>query len=343
MMRPIAGEEFSGAHLGMVLSAGWGGALLLANDGIPSLERLLAFIRRVIAAGAAMATLGIAQFLTGRTLVEYISIPGLTENHGMFGPVIREGFSRPAGTATHPIEYGAVITMILPLALAIALSDTGRSSIRRWYPVLALVIAVPLSISRSTLLSAAIGCTVIAVSWPPVTRRIAAVAAAFLGLFVYVTIPGMIGGLIGLFTNIGNDSSALSRTGSYMIAQDFIERAPLFGRGLFTFLPKYRILDNQYLGLLIEVGIIGMASVLILIVTALASALRAHNVSDDLLVRQLTQGLAAAVAAGASSLALFDGLSFPISAGLFFLVLGLAGASLRLVRQNSPERVPDPS
>lgn len=335
MMRPISGEEFSGAHLGIVLLAGWGGALLLANDGIPSSERLIVLIRRIVAAGGAMATLGMAQFITGEALVDVISIPGLSENHALFGTAVREGFVRPAGTATHPIEYGAVLTMILPLALAIAISDRGRSLIRRWYPVLALVLAVPLSNSRSTLLSAVIGGTVLAVSWPPVGRRIAAAAAALLGLFVYMTVPGMIGGLIGLFTNIGTDTSALSRTGSYSIAQDFIEKAPFFGRGFYTFLPKYRILDNQYLSLMIEVGLVGVASVLILILASFASARRAHKMSVDPCVRQIAQGLAAAVAAGSASLALFDGWSFPMSAGLFFLMVGLAGGVLRLVRQIS--------
>lgn len=334
MMRPIEGLEYSGAQLGMVLLAGWGGVLLVANDGIPNADRLLTLARRIVAAGGAMASLGIAQFVTGKTLVDVISIPGLSANHHMFGLTMREGFTRPSGMATHPIEYGAVITMILPLALALAVSDSGRTALRRWFPVLALVVSVPLSISRSSLLSAAIGCLVIAVSWPPATRRMAAVAAAVLALVVYILIPGMLGSLLGLFTSIGGDSSALSRTGSYPIAAEFFEKSPLFGRGFSTFLPNYRILDNQYLGLLIEVGLVGLVSLLALIVTAIVCALRARTPCSDVLSRQLAQGIAGSVAAGAASLALFDGLSFPMSAGLFFFMIGLAGAAYRISRNN---------
>ncbi|AXT85849.1 hypothetical protein C6I20_12075 [Aeromicrobium sp. A1-2] len=335
MIRPIAGPEFNGAQLGMVLLAGWGGVLLVAHDGIPSMERLHVLVRRVVAAGGAMATLGIAQFVTGQPLVDGISIPGLVSNHSLFGLTEREGFTRPTGMATHPIEYGAVITMILPIALALALSDTGRSAVRRWFPVLALVISVPLSISRSTLLSAAVGCLIIAVSWPPATRRIAAAAAALLGVCVYIMVPGMLGSLLGLFTRIGGDSSALSRTGSYPIAMEFIEKSPLFGRGFSTFLPSYRILDNQFLGLLIEVGIVGLGAFVAVILTAIICLLRTRRRQTELLSRQVAQGLAAAVAAGAASFAVFDGLSFPMSAGLYFLMLGLAGATIRLGRQET--------
>ncbi|MCL3817850.1 O-antigen ligase family protein [Aeromicrobium wangtongii] len=338
MTRPISGEEFSGAQLGMVLMAGWGGVLLVAHDGIPTRERLYVLLRRVVAIGGVIAALGIAQFVTGRSLVDAISIPGLSANHTLFGLTQREGFTRPSGMATHPIEYGAVITMILPLALALAFGDRNRSALRRWFPVVVLAASVPLSISRSALLSAVVGSVVILVSWPPAARRIAAAAAAVMVVGVYVTVPGMLGSLLGLFTSIGGDSSALSRTGSYPIAFEFVQKSPLFGRGFSTFLPKYRILDNQFLGLLIEVGIIGLVAFVALIVTALVCVLRAGKRYDDRLARQASQGLAAAVAAGAASFAVFDGLSFPMSAGLFFLMLGLAGASVRLTRR---EGVPD--
>jgi hypothetical protein len=332
MLRPISAEELSGAQLGMVLLAGWGGVLLVAQDGIPTVERLIVLLRRIVAVAAAMATLGIAQFVTGDPLVGTISIPGLSSNHNLLALTQREGFTRPSGMATHPIEYGAVITMVLPLALALAFSDRTRGGIRRWFPVLVLVIAVPLSISRSALVSAVVGCVVVLVSWPPAARRVAAVAATVMAVGVYVSVPGMLGSLLGLFTNVGGDSSAQSRTGSYPIAFEFVDHSPLFGRGFATFLPSYRILDNQFLGLLIEVGIVGLGAFVGLIVVALVGVLRTRRYLDDLLHRQAAQALAAGVAAGAASLALFDGLSFPMSGGLFFLLLGLSGGAIRLYR-----------
>ncbi len=333
--RPIEGQEYSTATLGVVLMASWGGILLLANDGVRDRNRLLAVVRAVVLLGAAMSVLGIAQFLTGRVLVDLVAIPGLTANHSMFGLTMREGFTRPAGTATHPIEYGAVVTMVLPLGLALAVADRSRGRLVRWLPVAVMLGCVPLSISRSALVTCAVGVVIMLVSWPPRLRWTAGASLLAASVMVFLFIPGMAGSLLGLFTNVGNDSSAASRTGSYAIAAEFIERAPLFGRGFSTFLPSYRILDNQYLGLLIETGFVGLACFLSLIAAALWAAHRAGRESQDLLGAQLGRGLLAGVASGAVTLALFDGLSFPMAGGMFFLLLGLAGAAGRVLRTDS--------
>jgi len=153
---------------------------------------------------------------------------------------------------------------------------------------------------------------------------------------LFVTLPGFLGTITGLFTGIANDSSAQSRTGSYAIATEFIQRAPVFGRGFSTFLPSYWILDNQYLGLLIEMGIVGLAGMLLLLTSGAVAAVRSRRRSLEPDVRQIGQALAASVTCGAVSLALFDLLGFPMSAGILFLMLGLCGALWRLVRQRSP-------
>lgn len=337
-VRPIDQVEFSSATLALVLLGGWVGILLVANDGICDSERLLALVRRLVALGAAMATLGIIQFVTHQPLVDRISIPGLVANHAGFGLTMREGFTRPAGTATHPIEYGAVVTMLLPLALALAMGDRRRSALRRWAPVALMGVCVPLSISRSALLASAVGTIIMLVSWPRQARRTAIAVLLVGSVVVYLTIPGMLGSLLGLFTGISGDSSAQSRTGSYAIAGEFISRSPMFGRGFQTFLPSYRILDNQYLGMLIEIGVVGVLAFLVLIVTAMKAARDTRRHASSETIRQLGQGLLGAVAAGAVTLALFDALSFPMSAGMFFLVLGLAGGARRVVLAEERER-----
>lgn len=339
-IRPIDPSEFRSATLALVLLCGWLGVLLVANDGICDTERLLAIVRRLVALGAAMAALGITQFVTHQTLVDRVSIPGLVANHTGFSLTMREGFTRPAGTATHPIEYGAVVTMMLPLALALAMGDRRRTALRRWLPVALMGICVPLSISRSALLASAVGTAIMVVSWPRRARRRASIVLMIGSVVVYLTIPGMLGSLLGLFTGIGGDSSAQSRTGSYAIASEFISRSPAFGRGFQTFLPSYRILDNQYLGMLIEIGFVGLLTFLALVASAMKAARDTRRYADSEPIRQLGQGLLGAVAAGAVTLALFDALSFPMSAGMFFLVLGLAGGARRVVLAENRGRVP---
>ena len=78
--------------------------------------------------------------------------------------------------------------------------------------------------------------------------------------------------MLKLFTGISQDDSARSRTDSYALAFDFIQQRPFFGRGFSTFLPTYRIIDNQYLGLLIETGVVGLLAFISLLVTALVVA-----------------------------------------------------------------------
>lgn len=339
MCRAIDPTESSTADIGVVSLFSWAGVLLLSNDGIPSRDRFFVLVRRLVVAGGAVATLGVLQFITGQAWVDRISIPGLSVNTALTGVLERSGFNRPAGTSIHPIEFGAVITMILPIAINLAITDRTRGVCRRWFPVLAIALAVVLSISRSAIVSAIVGLVVAAVAWTPAIRRRAAVViTGFMGL-VCLTIPGLLGTLTGLFTGIGGDSSAQSRTGSYAIAAEFIERAPIFGRGFSTFLPKYRILDNQYLGLMIEVGFMGLAAVLGLFAAAAVCARRMRVRADDAPTQQLGQGLAASVAAGATGLAFYDGFGFPMATGVLFLVLGLSGAGLRLTRHEAAREV----
>lgn len=338
MTRAIDGAESSTADIGMISILSWGGILLIANDGIRSRDRFDVLVRRLIFAGGAAAALGVFQFISGQAWVDRISIPGLSVNTSLSGLFERSGFNRPAGTAIHPIEFGAVITMILPLAINYAMTDRTRGFGRRWFPVLAISLAVVLSISRSAIISAIVGVAIVAMAWsPPVRRQALLIITAFMGV-VCLTIPGLLGTLTGLFTGITGDSSAQSRTGSYGIAAQFIERSPVFGRGFSTFLPKYRILDNQYLGLVIEIGLVGLLTVLGLFLVAGMCARRMRTIGVDKHTQQLGQSLAAAVGAGAIGLAFYDGFGFPMATGILFLILGLAGAGLRLVRAENRTR-----
>lgn len=332
-VRPIAESEISTADMGLISLISWTGIVLIANDGVSSLARLYALLRRIAAMGGGLATLGIAQFVTGQLLVDRIQIPGLVANHAFIGVAARDGFNRPAGTAVHPIEFGVVLTIILPIALVCAMTMTDRSWLRRCYPVIAIVIAIPLSISRTAIVGVIVSLAVLTPTWSRPARLATAVAAAAVTALLFVTVPGFVGTVGGLFTTIGTDSSAQSRTGAYAIAWEFISRSPIVGRGFSTFLPSYWILDNQYLGLMIEVGALGLLAMMWLIASGVMAAIRSRALSADPVVRPVGQALAAAITCGAVSTALFDLLGFPMSAGLMILVIGLSGALWRLTRE----------
>jgi hypothetical protein len=328
--RAIDTVELSAADRGMLLVASWLGVTVMCGDGLPSRERLDTLLRRVITMAGAAAILGAVQFFSGRSFVDQLTIPGLSPNTGIASVYDRNGFSRAAGTSTHPIEFGVMLTMILPIALHYALNDTNRSRLRRWWPVAAIAVAVPVTMSRSTVVGVAVVLLVVLPTWTKKRRRATYVAVVALLLTVYLAVPGLLGTMVRLFTGIATDNSTQSRTDSYTFAWQFITRSPVFGRGFSTFLPEYRILDNQYLGLLVETGVVGLVAFIALIVTAIGVAARLRRSSTDPVLRSLLRAFIACLAAAACAFATFDAFGFPQVAGLLFLVLGCVSVVWRL-------------
>lgn len=334
-VRPIDGLELNGADRGLLLIASWLGIVLLASDGLIGLDRLETPLRLLVGVGAVVAIIGIAQFLTSTPIIDVIQLPGLTANTDLTSVYNRSGFNRAAGTSTHPIEFGVVLSMILPVALHFAFSDTHRNWFARWLPVAVIVVAVPITVSRSAVVGVAVALVILMPAWSRRRRRMSYLVIATTILGIFVAIPGMLGSLTKLFTGISDDGSALSRTDSYGLALDFISRSPLFGRGMLTFLPEYRILDNQYLALLIEVGLVGTIAIVALFTVTIVSALRIRRLSPDPRARSLGQSLGAMVAAGACTFATFDAFSFPQASGLMFLAIGFVGALVNTVRRDA--------
>jgi O-antigen ligase len=332
--RTIPSNESNTALLGLVLVCSFGGTLLVATDGTPDLDRMTVLLRRVVLVTGVMAALGCVQFATGQAWVDRISLPGLSGQLES-AVAVRSGMNRPSATAIHPIEFGMVLTMVLPLAINLALVDTTRSRLRRFAPVFFILLAAVLCVSRSAIIGLILGTMVVARRWPAAVLKLALIVVPVFVVGVGVTVPGMVGTLSGLFTGAGGDSSVQSRTGSYTIAWEFIQRSPVLGRGFGTFLPEYRILDNQYLLLLIEVGVVGVVCFVALMLGGIGSAERLRRAAVDAREAQFAQGLKASIVVGAGSFAFFDGMSFPIGSGLLFLFVGMAAAASRLVRHRS--------
>ncbi len=328
--RPIDAVEIRAADRGLLTLCAWLGVFLLVSDRVGPRERLNAVLRGLVLAVSVIGVVGIIQFATGESWVNRISVPGLTLNSTLAGIEGRVGFARPAGTAIHPIEFGVVLAMVLPLALHFAFNGHDQSRLRRWTPPSVISLALVLSISRSAVLAALVVVLVLLPTWSATRRRQAYGLILLLGAAVYVVVPGLLGATQGLFLGIQDDDSARSRTDSYALVAEFVARAPLLGRGVGTFLPAYRILDNQYLVTSIEVGLLGLASLLALLVAGGLTARQVRRRTTDRQTRDLAQSLAAGVAAGALSLATFDGLAFPMMAGLLFLLLGAIAALHRL-------------
>lgn len=315
--------EGSVADMGILRVVAFAGVLLVANDGIPSHERLLTLLRRCCLLAGFYASLGIAQFATGLSFVDRIPLPGLSQSAGD-GIDIRSGFVRPEATAMHPLEYAVVLTMLLPLCLTFAIHDRQRSALLRWFPVAAIATSAALSVTRSALVGMVVVVLILFPTWPAAVRAKLGACLVLGAAAIYLMIPGMAGTVLGLFS--GGDTSVSSRTDSYGTALSFMEISPWFGRGYGTFLPSYRILDNQYLSLAIEIGVVGLAAVLLVLVLAMVLAAMSGKRHKDSLSRSLGLALFAAMAGGALLTAFFDSFSFSQAGSLLFFVAGLCGA-----------------
>jgi len=331
--RPMEAIETSAADRGLLIVVSWLGITVLTSDGILARPRLDSVMRVLVAATGLAALLGVIQFVTDRAFVEELLIPGLSWNGSPTSAFSRNGLARASGTSTHPIEFGVLLTMILPLALHLAFTD-ARSRVLRWWPVIAIAAAIPVTMSRSTFLGLALVLGILMPTWSKRRRRFAYLWLTVGGLAVYSAVPGLLGTMGRLFTNISGDGSAQSRVDSLDIALHYALQHPLTGRGYATFLPRYRIFDNQYLGLLIEAGVIGVAALILLFITGISVATKIRRTTAVPAEASLAAALTATVAVAAMACAAFDAFGFPQVAGVLFFALGAIAALSRTTRRH---------
>jgi hypothetical protein len=328
----------NGADRGIILASGWIGVLLLTADGVSSMERLMVLIRRIVFGATGMAALGITQFFTGLNAAQYIVIPGLSTQQPYTDIQYRDSIVRPSATAIHPIEFGFVLAMILPLAVHQARYAPPELRVRRWIQVALIAATLPMTVSRSAMLGLGISLIVILPTWPR-RERWRAYGVMIVSLFVLRTvIPGLIGTLRNLFLQIGSDSSTLSRTSAFGHAAPLLSAHPWLGQGFGTFLPNvFFYTDDQYLNSLIEMGVIGLLALMGILASGWFLARGARRATSDPEVRHLAQCLAASMAVAGVTYATFDALYFGMAAALTFLLIGCTGAVWRLARDTRPD------
>lgn len=341
--RPLSADEVTAADRGILDLLTWLGIALVAVDGIRDRRRLDTVLKAVAAAGAFAGAIGFLQFFAGFNPAGALKLPGLSLVRVITSVDTRSGYRRVAGTAVHPIEFGVVMAMTLPIALHYAFYATTKWTKRWHWGCAALIgVALPLSLSRTAILGVSVVGLMLFFAWSWKRRARALVVLVVFVNGLQFVVPGLFGTLRSLFLNLGNDPSVSGRTSDYALVGDLVAHNPVFGRGFRTFIPEKfilhtgegggtLILDNQYLGTLIEMGVFGLFSLVFLFVVVLACTRSIRRRSADPSTRDLAQSMAAAVMVSMLSFATFDGLSFPMATILLFLLAGCAGALRRLV------------
>lgn len=314
------------------------GVALLAVDELGTRDRITVLLQRVVLLAGVAAFIGILEFaFAGFDFRKVMRLPGLTATLDPESAT-RSGFDRITAGASHPIEFSVVTAALVPLALHFVIhTRTGR-----WRYVLALVAmlaAIPMSVSRSGFLALAVGFVIYAATLSH-RGRLNALALGLIGLAVFrAMVPGLLGTVRSLFRDSSTDPSIAGRTDDYAQIPGLMEGHWWWGRGLGTFVPDvYFFLDNQFLATLLQGGVIGLVVFVALLVVGIGTARGARRRATDPELRSLGQALAATIASLGVSGFVFDLLSFRQSGFLLFLAIGCAGALWSLVRHQPKEQ-----
>jgi uncharacterized membrane protein len=222
------------------------------------------------------------------------------------------------GPTSQPLELAALLAMVLPFAVMGSIDAATRRRRILYTVAIGLLLAGGLATSRKTSVVAPAAAILLLVAYRPRT-----VVRSLLGLAL----------VLGVLVHV---LSTTDRTARYDAVRPDLISHPLLGRGYESYDPhKYRILDNEYLGLLITTGLIGVLAYLGIFAAMMSAAHRTIRGPDP---RRASLALAALASVGVIALAsaLFDVLSFPHVPYLLFFVAGMIVA----LREPSPAAQP---
>ena len=173
-------------------------------------------MRRAVVLGSIVGAIGILEFYSGIDVPNYLRIPGLSNNIDYSTLLVRGAFNRPSSTAVDPIEFGVVMAMLVPFALHQAFYGAPMGRIRKWLPVLLILFAIPISVSRAGIVGLAVGLLFFVPTWKG-QQRLGFLASCIVGpALLKVMAPGLLGTLFGYFTGMFGGSSRTLRQAGLM-------------------------------------------------------------------------------------------------------------------------------
>ncbi len=289
-----------------------------------------AFVRLVVALATIAAIGTILEYATGHnlffSLASTLSPPGTRVTPSDL--VAPGGRPDVTGPARHGLAVSAMLAMILPLAVVGAAFARARRD-RILYGAAALLLfgACITTFRRSGIVLPFIACSAVTFGGG---RRMLPVVGVFVVLLTAVPVlaPGAVSEITAQFSTTTSDTARESiqgRTADYPAVVPDVRATALLGRGFGSYeARRYRFLDNQYITMLIETGIVGTVLYLLVILSGAARGLR-------LALRRAGPAHWIGLAAFGSCLAylaanaFFDTIAFPQAPYAFLLVVALAG------------------
>jgi O-antigen ligase len=309
------------------------GVALVAAEMLRTLPDVMRVVRALCWGGAICGFVAMLQFWLSLDLSQYLrQLPGFVVNHDNPAILTRGSLNRVQGTAITPIELGVVAGTLIPIAVCLGLYDLHERPVKRWAPLVLIILGVATSVSRSAILAVIVGFTVLVVLLPPVRRLSALGLLPVVLAGIFMTAHGLIGTLASFFAGASTDPSIRYRTHDYPVAEAAWRQAPWVGHGPGTWIPSdpLNIFDNQYLNSAVELGLVGVLALLVFLIVPGVIALAARRLTADPELRLLCAALASAALVAPVASFTFDSLSFPMFVNVYALVIGLIGACTRL-------------
>jgi hypothetical protein len=296
------------------------------------------FVRVLVGGGAAVALAAIYEYRTGYNVFNHIAdvIPVLQPS----GPPLvaeRGGHERVYASAQHPIALGAFLVLLLPLAVYLA-RTSGK---RRWTLLGGLLLMGALAtLSRTGIIMLVAGAFVL-VRLRPELRRFWPLLIPLLAV-VHVALPNTLGSIVSSFhpkgglvasEQVGKGTYGSGRLADLGPGLHEAKSHALFGEGFGTRITEWGranapILDDQWLGTLLETGAVGIFSWVWLFGRAYRRLARRAR-SDDSPHGWLVAALAASVVAFPIGMLTYDAFSFIQVMLMVYVLLALGSVLLQ--------------
>jgi hypothetical protein len=315
---------------------------------IRSLADVDFLVKAMVVSGAVLAVFAAIEASTGYNIFNHLSqlLPILGHPDIPYTLLHPTGRLRVYASAENPIALAAVFVMLVPLSAYLALSS-GRK--RWWLASFLLLMGAVASISRTAMVMLVVIVLVLLRLRPTNVRRLwIGIVPLLLGL--HFAVPGALGGLTERFSPrgglIAQQSQGTGSTGSGRLAHlgpGFHEfaRHPILGEGFGSRVTtgptaNASILDDQWLGTLLETGAFGVLAWIWFFGRYARRLVRLAR-QDQGPPGTLAAALASSVLALAVAWFVFDCLSFAQITFLLFIFLALGSALLSAVGQSETQ------
>jgi hypothetical protein len=187
------------------------------------------------------------------------------------------------GPTIHPLAAAMMLSLVLPFAVMGLLRTEDRRAKVFYAVAAALMIGAAAATQRKTAFIVPAICLVVLTAYRPRMLLKRAPLGVLLAVGIAVAAPGALAGVVdqlkpSAFTGVLTTQDRIS---DYDAIRPEVINHPLFGRGYDSFDHKrYRILDNQYLTLVVNVGILGVLGYLGIMLSAFLLAHRCARSYD---------------------------------------------------------------